>query len=65
MHCRSAIGTSIALAIGWDNFVEFLTGAHEMDQHFLSTPFESNLPMLLGALGVWSVGLIDRWNSID
>merc|ERR1719460_205857 len=49
----SAVGTSIALAIGWDNFIEFLTGAHEMDQHFLSTPFEKNLPMLLGTLGVW------------
>jgi len=49
----SAIGTSIALAIGWDNFVEFLTGAHEMDQHFLNAPFRQNMPMLLAALGVW------------
>jgi glucose-6-phosphate isomerase len=49
----SAIGTSIALALGWENFVAFLTGAHEMDQHFLQTPFRKNLPMLLGALGVW------------
>jgi len=49
----SAIGTSIALAIGWENFVEFLAGAHEMDQHFLEAPFRQNLPMLLAALGVW------------
>ena len=49
----SAIGTSIALAIGWESFIEFLTGAHEMDQHFLTAPFKSNLPMVLGALGVW------------
>jgi len=49
----SAIGTSIALAIGWENFIEFLTGAHEMDQHFLTAPFKENLPMVLGALGIW------------
>jgi len=49
----SAIGTSIALAIGWENFIEFLTGAHEMDQHFLNTPFRQNLPMILATLGVW------------
>ena len=49
----SAVGTSIALAIGWENFVEFLAGAHEMDQHFLSAPFKQNLPMILGTLGVW------------
>ena len=49
----SAIGTSIALAIGWEHFVEFLAGAHEMDQHFLEAPFRQNLPMLLAALGVW------------
>jgi len=49
----SAIGTSIALAIGWENFEEFLTGAHAMDEHFLSAPFKQNLPMLLATLGVW------------
>ncbi len=49
----SAIGTSIALAIGWDNFESFLTGAHEMDRHFLEAPFRQNLPMLLAMLGVW------------
>jgi glucose-6-phosphate isomerase len=49
----SAIGLSIALSIGYDNFVELLEGAHEMDQHFLNTPPEKNLPMTLGLLGVW------------
>merc|ERR1719230_1388455 len=48
----SAIGTSIALAIGWDNFEAFLSGAHAMDQHFLAAPFRQNLPAILAALGV-------------
>ncbi|MCV5976010.1 glucose-6-phosphate isomerase, partial [Escherichia coli] len=38
----SAIGLSIALAVGYDNFVELLDGAHEMDKHFVSTDLESN-----------------------
>jgi glucose-6-phosphate isomerase len=49
----SAIGLSIALSIGYDNFVELLEGAHEMDQHFLTAPPEKNLPMTLGLLGIW------------
>merc|ERR1719282_1997322 len=49
----SAIGTPIALAIGWDNFEAFLGGAHAMDQHFLSAPYEQNLPVVLALLGVW------------
>eukprot|EP00316_Scyphosphaera_apsteinii_P001173 CAMPEP_0119310126 /NCGR_PEP_ID=MMETSP1333-20130426/17714_1 /TAXON_ID=418940 /ORGANISM="Scyphosphaera apsteinii, Strain RCC1455" /LENGTH=547 /DNA_ID=CAMNT_0007314243 /DNA_START=35 /DNA_END=1678 /DNA_ORIENTATION=- len=49
----SAIGTSIALAIGWDNFEAFLSGAHAMDKHFLEAPFQKNLPMILATLGVW------------
>lgn len=49
----SAIGLSIALAIGMDNFEELLTGAFEMDEHFLNTPLEDNLPVLLGLIGVW------------
>ncbi|MDF4356024.1 glucose-6-phosphate isomerase, partial [Vibrio parahaemolyticus] len=40
----SAIGLSIALAVGYDNFVELLDGAHEMDKHFVSTDLESNIP---------------------
>ena len=49
----SAIGLSIAIAIGMDNFEELLLGAHEMDQHFYNAPLERNMPVLLGVLGVW------------
>lgn len=49
----SAIGLPIALSIGFDNFVELLEGAHAMDQHFLNTPPEQNLPMTLGLIGLW------------
>lgn len=49
----SAIGLSIALYIGMDNFEELLTGAFEMDEHFLNTPLRANLPVIMGMLGVW------------
>lgn len=49
----SAIGLSICLAIGYDNFTALLSGAHEMDQHFASTPFEQNLPVILALVGIW------------
>lgn len=49
----SAIGLSIAICIGYDNFEQLLRGAHEMDQHFLNTPLEDNLPVLLALIGVW------------
>ncbi|MBM7063122.1 glucose-6-phosphate isomerase [Pseudomonas sp. UL073] len=49
----SAIGLPIALAIGMSNFKELLSGAYSMDQHFLTAPFERNLPVLLALLGVW------------
>lgn len=49
----SAIGLPIALAIGMSNFKELLSGAYSMDTHFLSTPFEKNMPVLLALLGVW------------
>jgi glucose-6-phosphate isomerase len=49
----SAIGLSTMLAIGPDNFYDLLSGFHEMDVHFKSTPFEKNLPVLLGLLTVW------------
>jgi glucose-6-phosphate isomerase len=49
----SAIGLSIACAVGMDRFEELLAGAHAMDEHFRHTPFERNLPVLLGLLGVW------------
>lgn len=49
----SAIGLSIILSIGYENFVELLTGAHEMDKHFVETPFESNIPVILALIGLW------------
>ncbi len=49
----SAIGLSTMLAIGPDQFAEMLAGFHEMDEHFLGTPLEQNLPALLGMLAVW------------
>ncbi|HEY8401973.1 MAG TPA: glucose-6-phosphate isomerase [Cytophagaceae bacterium] len=49
----SAIGLSIAVYIGYDNFIQLLSGAHEMDNHFKNTPFEKNIPVILGLLGIW------------
>lgn len=49
----SAIGLSIALAIGMDRFEELLTGAHKVDEHFRTTPFERNIPVIMGLLGIW------------
>ena len=50
----SAVGLSIAVAIGAAEFKELLSGAHEMDMHFLNTPFKQNLPALLAALSIWN-----------
>jgi glucose-6-phosphate isomerase len=49
----SAIGMSIALGVGYDNFVELLAGAHDMDNHFESTALESNVPVILALIGLW------------
>ena len=49
----SAIGLSTMLAIGPDNFRAMLGGFHQMDEHFRTTPFERNLPVLLGLLSIW------------
>jgi glucose-6-phosphate isomerase len=49
----SAIGLSTMLAIGPDNFRAMLDGFHQMDEHFRTAPFESNLPVLMALLGVW------------
>lgn len=49
----SAIGLSIALVIGYDNFEQLLKGAHGMDKHFKETPLENNLPVLMAAIGIW------------
>ena len=49
----SAIGLPVALAVGYDNFAAFLRGADAMDRHFLESPLEKNLPVIMGLLGVW------------
>ena len=49
----SAIGLSIMLSIGYEGFTQLLQGAFEMDMHFWQTPFEKNMPVILGLLGVW------------
>lgn len=49
----SAIGLSIALAIGMDRFEELLDGAHQLDEHFRTAPLEKNIPVLMGLLGIW------------
>jgi glucose-6-phosphate isomerase len=50
----SAVGLSVALAIGWENFAKLLGGAEAMDQHFKNTPLASNLPVVLAMLGIWA-----------
>lgn len=49
----SAIGLSIALSLGFDNFEKLLSGAHAMDHHFFKTPLNNNLPVLLALIGIW------------
>ena len=55
----SAIGLSIAIAIGHDNFSELLAGAHEMDEHFRTAPLDRNLPVTLALLGIWYNNFFD------
>ncbi|MFY8111899.1 MAG: glucose-6-phosphate isomerase [Flavobacterium sp.] len=49
----SAVGLSISLAVGYDNYEALLGGANEMDEHFKTTTFEKNIPVILGLLSVW------------
>ena len=49
----SAIGLSTMIAIGPKNFLELLDGFHQMDEHFRTTPFDRNLPILMGLLAIW------------
>jgi len=49
----SAVGLSISLAVGYDNFDKLLAGAHEMDEHFKSEVFSSNIPVMLALIGIW------------
>lgn len=49
----SAIGLSIAIYIGMDNFESLLAGGHDMDQHFRSAPLEQNMPVIMALIGIW------------
>lgn len=49
----SAVGLSISLAVGFDNFDKLLKGANQMDEHFKNTPFDNNIPVILALLTVW------------
>ena len=51
----SAIGLSLCCGIGYENFERLLRGAHSMDEHFRSSRFEENIPMLMAAIGIWYV----------
>jgi glucose-6-phosphate isomerase len=55
----SSIGVSLAIAIGRDAFGELLAGAHAMDEHFRGSPWEHNLPALMGLLGVWNINFLE------
>ena len=55
----SAIGLSIALYIGMDQFEELLKGGFEMDEHFKTAPIEKNIPMIMGLLGVWYINFFN------
>ena len=51
----SAIGLTIAVHIGFENFVKLLAGAHFMDDHFTTAPLEQNVPVILALLGIWYI----------
>jgi len=55
----SAIGLPIALSIGFDNFKQLLAGAHAADNHFETTPFESNVPVIMALVGIWYINFFD------
>jgi glucose-6-phosphate isomerase len=55
----SSIGVSLAIAIGERNFLDFLSGGHEMDEHFRTAPWQENLPALMGLAGVWNINFME------
>jgi glucose-6-phosphate isomerase len=55
----SAIGLSIALTIGFENFLELLKGAHSTDVHFRSQPFEKNIPVMMALTGIWNTNFLE------
>lgn len=55
----SAVGLSVALALGMDQFEVMLAGGYEMDEHFRTAPFDKNLPVLMGLIGVWNRNFLE------
>jgi glucose-6-phosphate isomerase len=55
----SAVGLTVALAVGWKNFAAFLAGGAAMDEHFRHAPVAKNLPVLLALIGVWNRNFLD------
>jgi glucose-6-phosphate isomerase len=55
----STIGLSLCIGIGYDNFEQFLKGAHWMDEHFRTEPLEQNIPMMMAAVGIWNHNFLD------
>jgi len=55
----SSIGVSLAIAIGREAFLEMLAGAHALDEHFRSEPWDRNLPVLMGLLGIWNINFLE------
>jgi glucose-6-phosphate isomerase len=55
----SAIGLSIALTIGYQNFENLLKGAHEIDIHFIENDFDKNIPVLMGLISIWYINFFD------
>ncbi|WED41876.1 glucose-6-phosphate isomerase [Legionella cardiaca] len=60
----SAISLITAIAIGYEQFTQILAGAHSMDKHFQETPFASNLPVILGLLGIWNNNFLHIHNLL-
>jgi glucose-6-phosphate isomerase len=60
----SAIGLSIALTIGYDNFEQLLKGAYEIDEHLQHTSFEKNIPVLMALIGIWHTNFFGATNEV-
>lgn len=60
--CSAAGAVPISLLYGFDIFENFLEGAHSIDEHFINAPFEKNIPVLMGLLGVWNMSFL-RYNT--
>jgi glucose-6-phosphate isomerase len=60
----SAVGLSCAIAVGWDNFEQFLAGAAAMDRHFREAPLAGNMPVLMSLLEIWYVNFLGAGNHV-